>query len=76
MKKIAWMALALLVSLPAAAGPDRVKFPADYNKGVLYATVDRHDNKQVRELYTSPEAVKAAKEGKPLPEGTVITMVI
>ena len=48
----------VIFSAYAWAGPDRVKFPADYNKGVLYATVDRHDNKQVRELYTSPEAVK------------------
>jgi plastocyanin len=42
----------------------------------LYATIDRHDTKQYRELYTSAEAVQAVKEGKPMPSGTVITMVI
>jgi len=42
---------------------------------VLYTTVDRADNKQYRELYTSPAAVAAAKKGEPLPDGTVITLV-
>jgi len=56
-------------------GGDKINFPADYAKGVLYTTVDRPDNKQYRELYTSPEAVAAAKKGEPLPAGTVITLV-
>lgn len=55
-------------------GPNKVKFPADWSKGVMYATVDRPDNKQYREFYTSAEAVKAAREGKPIPHGTVITL--
>jgi Cytochrome P460 len=42
---------------------------------VLYTLADRYDIKQYRELYTSREAVQAAREGKPLPNGTVITMV-
>jgi plastocyanin len=59
------------------AGPDKVNFPAEYSKGVLYGTVDRYDNKQVRELYAnSREAAQAAKEGKPVPHGSVLTMVI
>jgi plastocyanin len=38
--------------------------------------VDRYDNKQYRELYaSSPEAVRAMKEGKPLPYGTVLTII-
>ncbi len=57
------------------AGGDLIKFPEDYAKGVLYTTVDRADNKQFRELYVSKEAVEAAKAGKPLPSGTVITLV-
>jgi hypothetical protein len=60
---------------PAQAGGDLVKFPDTYEKGVLYTTVDRADNKQYRELYTSPEAIAAAKKGQPLPSGTVITLV-
>jgi Cytochrome P460 len=56
-------------------GGDKINFPAAYDKGVLYTTVDRADNKQYREFYASAEAVAAAKKGEPLPVGTVITMV-
>jgi hypothetical protein len=53
-----------------------IAFPADYAKGVLYATVDRADLKQVRLLYANNQAaLDAAKSGKPLPDGTVLTMV-
>lgn len=57
------------------AGADKVAFPANFKDGVLYTVADRYDNKQYRELYATPEAVKAAKEGKPLPSGTVLTLV-
>ena len=40
-------------------------FPENYAKGVLYTTVDRADNKQYRELYSTPEAIAALKAGKP-----------
>ena len=59
----------------ASFGGDKINFPADYDKGVLYTTVDRPDNKQYRELYASAAAVAAAKKGDPLPAGTVITLV-
>jgi len=67
---------ALFVLVQAGAGPDKIHFPADYQNGVLYATIDRYDTKQYRELYTSAGAVQAVKDGKPIPYGTVITMVI
>ena len=55
---------------------DLIVFPANYAKGVLYSTVDRADLKQVRVLYASSQAaIDAAKAGKPLPDGTVLTMV-
>ena len=66
---------ALAIIVPVRAGGDKVAFPADYAKGVLFTTVDRADNKQYREVYTSPEALAAAKAGQPLPSGTVITLV-
>jgi plastocyanin len=59
-----------------SVGPESIAFPSDYQKWMLYATVDRYDSKQYRELYTSPEAVKAVREGRPIPEGTVIVMAI
>jgi hypothetical protein len=57
------------------AGGDKVAFPEGFDKGVLYTTVDRADNKQYREIYTSQAAIDAAKKGQPLPDGTVITLV-
>src|SRR5688500_12626025 len=57
------------------AGPDNIKFPEGFEKGVLYSTLDRHDTKQYRELYSTPEAVKAVREGRPIPSGTVLTLV-
>jgi plastocyanin len=65
----------VLVSVPGSAGPEKISFPANYKDHVLYATVDRYDNKQYRELYGTPEGVKAAREGKPIPSGTVLTLV-
>ncbi len=61
-------------ALPARAGPELVPYPKD--KGMLYGTVDRADNKQVRELYAPKAAIDAVKAGKPLPEGTAITMLL
>jgi plastocyanin len=55
-------------------GPNKLTFPQNWDKGVMYATVDRHDTKQYREFYTSAEAVKAARDGKEIPNGTVITL--
>jgi plastocyanin len=59
----------------AAAGPDNVKYPASYLKGTLYATVDRPDIKQYRELYASPGVLDAVRAGKPISSGAAITMV-
>jgi len=77
--KLAIAAIAATVAgLTAAqvrAGGDRVAFPENYAKGMVYLTLDKPDNKQVREYFTSPAAVEAARKGAPLPDGTVITVV-
>ena len=57
------------------AGGDKIVFPEGFDKGVLYTTVDRADNKQYREFYAPAAAVEAAKKGQPMPSGTVITML-
>jgi hypothetical protein len=67
-------ASAALVTATALA-TELIAFPENYASGVLYATIDRADNKQYRELYTSAAAIEAAKKGEPLPSGTVITLV-
>jgi plastocyanin len=82
-KTLAWAgvgAFALAAGVAAVAqalvapGPNKVVLPADWAKGTLYATVDRPDNKQHREFYASPEVVAAARAGKPIPDGAVMTM--
>ena len=71
-----WSALGVVaLASQVRAGGDKVKFPEGFDKGVLFTTVDRADNKQYREVYTSQAAVDAAKKGEPLPDGTVITLV-
>lgn len=66
---------ALAMSTGAFAGPEKVRFPHDYLKGVLYQTLDRPDSKQYRELYTQAEVVEAVRKGRPIPHGAVITLV-
>jgi len=66
---------AISLTVAVRAGGDKVAFPADYAKGVLYTTLDRADLKQFREIYAPKAAIDAVKAGQPIPSGTVITMV-
>jgi Cytochrome P460 len=66
---------AVSLSVAVRAGGDKIAFPENYAKGVLYTTVDRPDNKQYRELFSTPEAIAALKAGHPIPSGTVLTLV-
>jgi plastocyanin len=66
---------AVMFSTFAYAGPDKIQFPSNYLKGTLYQTLDRHDNKQYRELYAPAEALEAVRKGKPIPYGTTLTLV-
>lgn len=63
----------LAFGLAAAADTSRVVFPTGFENGVLYATAPRGNIRQ--ELWTSREAISAAKAGNPLPDGTKITLV-
>ena len=58
--------------LSALAGPEKVAFPS-YQAHVLYDVLDQPGNKEIRELYVNPEALKDLKPGQPLPSGTVLT---
>jgi len=72
------LALFGAAALDAAAGPERISYPADYRtRFVPFGTVDRPDRnpKQVRFLYVNPEAAAAARGDQPAPEGTVLVMV-
>ena len=61
-----------IVPPSATAGPDKVKFPI-YQTHILYDVLDQPENKEVRELYVNPEALKGLKPGQPLPSGTVLS---
>ena len=67
--------LGALYAVPSSAGPDKIAFPEKYQEHVLYTLVDRHDSKQYRELWGTADAVAAMKAGKPLPSGSVLTLV-
>src|SRR2546430_10911186 len=57
------IAVALLTARSSTAGPEKIEFPANWEKYVLYTIVDRYDVKQYRELYaSSQEAVDARSE--------------
>ncbi|KAB2890812.1 MAG: cytochrome P460 family protein [Desulfobulbaceae bacterium] len=55
------------------ADGDLVKFPEKYREGVLYTTV--HRGGITEDIYTSRAAIEAVKAGRPIPSGTVITLV-
>lgn len=56
----------------AKAGGDKVHFPEDYAKGVKWLVADKPEFKRVHEYYvTPPEALDAARNNEPMPDGTV-----
>jgi hypothetical protein len=67
------LAVTLSIAWRALAGGELVKFPENFAEGVHYATVPRGNIRQ--ELFTSREAIEAAKKGELFPSGTVITLV-
>jgi Cytochrome P460 len=73
---LVFVAVLLLGVTSTIAGPDNIVFPSSYKNHIRYATVDRPDNKTVREIYIAPESAKGVKPGAPLPHGTVITMEV
>ena len=63
-----------VLPLRASSGKHDAALPSAF--GQLYATLDRADLVQYRELFAPASALAAIKEGKPLPVGTVLTMVV
>lgn len=72
----ACMAGGALLAATSLAGPEKITFPAGWEKWERYGVVDRYDTKQYRELYARSEVVKAVREGKPIPDGAVLVMAI
>jgi hypothetical protein len=65
--------VAATLAWQARAGGEAADFPEHFAAGVHYATVKRGNITE--QLYTSRDAIEAAKSGKPFPSGTVITLV-
>lgn len=68
------------------AGRDRVVFPERYAEGVMYTTADHpvstrpwatelENTAQYRKHYATTGAIKALRNGEPIPSGSVITVV-
>lgn len=54
-----------------------VTFPANYKSSyTLYTTINFPERKQVRHYYANPVAMKAAREGKPLPHGSAFLVEV
>ncbi|MBL8386205.1 MAG: cytochrome P460 family protein [Burkholderiales bacterium] len=52
-----------------------VTLPADHRKTfIMYQTVNRPDINQVRYLYANDVALRAAREGRPLPDGSHLVL--
>ncbi len=63
--------------VPAAVAKTRVGFPQDYeNQFTRYTTIDFANKNQVRHYYANDKALKAAREGKPLPDGSMLFVEI
>ncbi len=70
------IATASVFAVQVQAGGDKIAFPENYDKGVMYFSFDKADTKQYRDIYITPAAIDALKKGEPAPSGTVITTVI
>ncbi|MDJ0571157.1 MAG: cytochrome P460 family protein [Pleurocapsa sp. MO_192.B19] len=65
--------ISLGISLIAAS--DSLEFPRNYQQDfVHYASIACPNSRIVRQIYANPMAVNAAKESKPLPDGSLIVM--
>ena len=64
-------------ALAPALAATNVKFPAGYKSSYTrYTTINFPKRGQVRHYYASPAALKAARDGKPLPNGSVLLVEI
>jgi hypothetical protein len=66
---------AIGLAVKVQAGADKVAFPQDYAKGVMWLAVDKDGPKQVHELYAPREAIRAAHADQAMPNGTVFIVV-
>ena len=73
-------ALAAATVIQVRAANDKFTFPDGFEKGVNYLTLDKPASptqafNEVQVLYAPKEAIAAAKDGKPMPAGTIFVIV-
>jgi hypothetical protein len=68
------LAVVLAAMAQVRADDDKIAFPENYAKGVMYTSHDLADVGEFREFYISPATLAAERKGQPLPSGTVITL--
>ena len=73
-------ALAAATVMQVRAANDKFPFPDGFEKGVNYLTLDKPASptqafNEVQVLYAPKEAIAAAKDGKPMPYGTIFVIV-
>jgi len=68
---LSWAVLGAIMARAQSVNDNSlITFPENYTKGSHYNTIDRGNARE--EMFTSAEAIAAAKNGQPLPSGTVI----
>ena len=67
--------LGIVTGTASGAGGDKVAFPANYAKGVMYTYENRAKEKRdCANFAFTPAGLAAAKKGEALPSGTVVTL--
>ena len=74
---LGYISITIPFAFAQSPGPNKVAFPENWNQGVMYSQVDRHDVKQYRELWATKAAVDAvtavlSKEYSDIVGGTAI----
>jgi hypothetical protein len=64
----------ILMLVPVRAGSNKVVFPENYARGMMYTSHDLADQKEFRAFYITPAALEAVRHGQALPSGTVVTL--
>lgn len=70
-------AMLTLAGSTLLAGPERIEFPKGYQDSYSnYMNAERQNGKQLARFYANDVAVKGAKSGSELPDGSIVIMEV
>ncbi len=77
-KRLATAGLILIAAgATAMAGPERIEFPKGYQESFSnYMNAERQNGKQLARFYANDVAVKGAKAGGEMPDGSIVIMEV